>query len=96
MPNQSLVICLSLLTFSEQAQLNVMQQLRLSLYDIPSFVRKSKTVCRNYLNGLLHYGELDLNVYKSTIRNVIKRSGIIVRQKMVKVLEIMPHHKTTQ
>uniref|UniRef100_A0A8R1IMW0 Transposable element Tc3 transposase-like DNA-binding HTH domain-containing protein n=1 Tax=Caenorhabditis japonica TaxID=281687 RepID=A0A8R1IMW0_CAEJA len=41
-------------------------------------------------------GELDLNVCKSTIRNVIKRSGIIVRQKMVKVLEMMPHHKTTR
>uniref|UniRef100_A0A8R1IB84 Transposable element Tc3 transposase-like DNA-binding HTH domain-containing protein n=2 Tax=Caenorhabditis japonica TaxID=281687 RepID=A0A8R1IB84_CAEJA len=41
-------------------------------------------------------GELDLNVCKSTIRNVMKRSGIIVRQKMVKVLEMMPHHKTTR
>uniref|UniRef100_A0A8R1IAV1 Transposable element Tc3 transposase-like DNA-binding HTH domain-containing protein n=1 Tax=Caenorhabditis japonica TaxID=281687 RepID=A0A8R1IAV1_CAEJA len=41
-------------------------------------------------------GELDLNVFKSTIRNVIKRSGIIVRQKMVKVLEMMLHHKTTR
>uniref|UniRef100_A0A8R1DUQ4 Transposable element Tc3 transposase-like DNA-binding HTH domain-containing protein n=1 Tax=Caenorhabditis japonica TaxID=281687 RepID=A0A8R1DUQ4_CAEJA len=41
-------------------------------------------------------GELDLNVCKSTIRNVIKRSGIIVRQKMVKILEMMPNHKTTR
>uniref|UniRef100_A0A8R1ECU9 Transposable element Tc3 transposase-like DNA-binding HTH domain-containing protein n=1 Tax=Caenorhabditis japonica TaxID=281687 RepID=A0A8R1ECU9_CAEJA len=41
-------------------------------------------------------GELDLNVCKSTIRNVIKRNGIIVCQKMVKVLEMMPHHKTTR
>uniref|UniRef100_A0A8R1EN64 Transposable element Tc3 transposase-like DNA-binding HTH domain-containing protein n=1 Tax=Caenorhabditis japonica TaxID=281687 RepID=A0A8R1EN64_CAEJA len=40
--------------------------------------------------------KLDLNVCKLTIRNVIKRSGIIVRQKMVKVLEMMPHHKTTR
>uniref|UniRef100_A0A8R1IKC2 Uncharacterized protein n=1 Tax=Caenorhabditis japonica TaxID=281687 RepID=A0A8R1IKC2_CAEJA len=46
-----------LLTSSEQAQFNVMQHLRPSLYDIPSFVRRIKTACRNYLNGLLHYGK---------------------------------------
>uniref|UniRef100_A0A8R1IPG3 Transposase Tc1-like domain-containing protein n=1 Tax=Caenorhabditis japonica TaxID=281687 RepID=A0A8R1IPG3_CAEJA len=41
-------------------------------------------------------GELNLNVCKSTIRNVIKRSGIIVRQKMVKVPKMKPHHKTAR
>ncbi|EGT43937.1 hypothetical protein CAEBREN_04762 [Caenorhabditis brenneri] len=41
-------------------------------------------------------GELNLQVSKNTVRNVLQRSGVIVQQKMTKVPRMIGHHKTAR
>ncbi|CAO4371152.1 unnamed protein product [Caenorhabditis nigoni] len=118
------------LTLAQQAQLDIMQQLGVSIHDMARRIGKSRCSIRGYLRDPDHYGtklknssgrprkltireersivrsvsnspksindvrqELNLKVCKNTVRNVIKRSGVIVRQRMMKVPKLTDAHK---